>query len=255
LDIALHSTEHYLIAASGALPALAAMLFFDWLDRRRPEPWRARYLVSFVGMLSVIPVIVIAGIIEASLGDAVPDPGTYAHAAYLSFLLAAGLEEACKISAVFLVVWRAPHFDERMDGLVYGARAGLGFALVENCLYIYQAAIEGHLVMVWLLRALLAVPGHALWSGMMGYWAARSRFDRKGPGLLGAYVLAVLMHGCYDVAIFLQVPLRADGRDALANLLLLTPLVITAVGWKAVRVMSRTALALDDADHARRAVV
>ena len=51
------SAAHYLVAASGALPAIAAMLYFDWLDRKRPEPWRLRYAVTVVGMLSVRDIV------------------------------------------------------------------------------------------------------------------------------------------------------------------------------------------------------
>jgi RsiW-degrading membrane proteinase PrsW (M82 family) len=253
LEIQPYTGAHYLAALSGALPALAAMLFFDWLDRRRPEPLRLRYAVAGLGMLSVIPVLIIAATIDGVLGSATPSPGSYAYALYVSFVIAAGIEEACKISAVYLVAWKHKAFDERMDGLVYGARAGLGFALVENCLYIYQAAIDGQLVVVWVLRALLAVPGHALWSGMMGYFAARHRFDKAGPGPLGGYLIAVALHGVYDAAIFLQVPLRDDGHDTAAGLLLLVPIVVTIVGWKTIRVISKRALALDDAAAMRRA--
>lgn len=99
MDIELYGRDHMLVALSGALPAIAAMLYFDWLDRKRPEPWGLRYLVTFVGMLSVIPVLIIPAVIESSMGDSVPAAGTYEHAAFLSFGLAAGVEEACKITA------------------------------------------------------------------------------------------------------------------------------------------------------------
>jgi RsiW-degrading membrane proteinase PrsW (M82 family) len=251
MDIVPYSSDHTLVALSGALPAIAAMLYFDWLDRKRPEPWGLRYLVTFFGMLSVIPVLIVAVVIEKTMGDSVPAPGTYEHAAFLSFGLAAGVEEACKITAVFIVVWHSRRFDERMDGLVYGARAGLGFALVENCLYIYNAVIEGQWVTVWILRALLAVPGHAIWSGMMGYFAARRRFDHAGPGLLGGYLIAVLLHGVYDMALFAQPPLREDGLEVVAGFLLLVPVVVSIIGWRMIRRMARTALHLDDAAAAR----
>jgi RsiW-degrading membrane proteinase PrsW (M82 family) len=251
MDIVPYSSDHTLVALSGALPAIAAMLYFDWLDRKRPEPWGLRYLVTFFGMLSVIPVLILAVVIEQSMGDSVPAAGTYEHAAFLSFGLAAGVEEACKITAVFIVVWHSKRFDERMDGLVYGARAGLGFALVENCLYIYNAVIEGQWVTVWILRALLAVPGHAIWSGMMGYFAARRRFDHAGPGLLGGYLIAVLLHGVYDMALFAQVPLAADGLETAAAFLLLVPVLVSVVGWRMIRRMAQTALHLDDAAAAR----
>lgn len=255
MDIALYSQDHYLAAASGAVPAILAMLYFDYLDRKRPEPLRMRYGVVLVGMLSVLPVLIIAQALDSVLGASAPAPDSYGGAAYISFGVAAGLEEACKISAVFLVVWYSRHFDERMDGIVYGARAGLGFALVENCLYIYKAVIDDQLVGVWILRALLAVPGHAIWSGMMGYFAARRRFDHQGPGLLGGYLIAVLLHGTYDFAIFVGIPLRADGQDVVAGLLMLVPLAISIIGWVWITRMSRSALHRDDAAAARAAGV
>jgi RsiW-degrading membrane proteinase PrsW (M82 family) len=245
------STTHYLVAASGCIPAFLAMFYFDWLDRKRPEPWSLRYLVTFVGVCSVVPVLIIDGIIMNATGAGL-DSSTYGGAAFNSFGLAAGVEEMCKITAVFMVVWYSRSFDERMDGLVYGARAGLGFALLENCLYVYKFATTDTLVITWIARALLAVPGHAMWSGMLGYCAARQKFDKSGPGILGGYLIAVAFHGIYDFAVFVQVPLHADIGDA-AAFLLLTPIVLTVVGWIVVRRMARTALHLDDQAEMRNA--
>src|SRR6185436_15512269 len=112
-----------------------------------------------------------------------------------AFVVAAFVEEACKIYVVYRIVWRRPEFDERMDGIVYATRAGLGFALVENIMYLFGQVELSGFVVTWFLRALLAVPGHALWTGMMGYFAARRRFDRVGPGIVGGYLLAVFLHG------------------------------------------------------------
>jgi RsiW-degrading membrane proteinase PrsW (M82 family) len=251
VQIAPGSQEHYLVAASGALPAIVAMLYFDWLDRKRPEPWRLRYATTVVGMASVLPVLALDLLIDQGLGAHAPTGTGYVHAAYLSFGLAAGVEEACKIAVLFIVVWSSRHFDERMDGIVYGARAGLGFALVENVLYLHDAATTPQLALVWSLRALLAVPGHALWTGMLGYCAARAKLDRAGPGLLVGYLAAVAMHGTYDFAIFAGVPLRAAGHGETAGLLLAVPVLLTLLGWKLMRAMAHTALTLDDAEAAR----
>ena len=244
------STQHYLVAASGCIPAFILMFYFDGLDRKRPEPWGLRYLVTFVGVCSVVPTLIIDQLIMNAAG-ADFEAKTYGSAAFNSFVLAAGVEEACKISAVFLVVWFSRSFDERMDGLVYGARAGLGFALLENCLYIWKAAETDTVAVTWVARALLAVPGHAMWSGMLGYCAARRRFDKAGPGILGGYLLAVGFHGLYDFAVFVHPALSADIGDS-ANFVLLTPLALTAIGWVAVRHMARTALYKDDVAEAKR---
>ncbi len=241
------------IALSGAIPALVAMWLVDRLDAKRPEPPRLRRLAAGMGMVSVIPAIIVGLILQkytsASIGPAL----TYEGATFSSFVVAAGIEEACKIGVVYWVVWRHPEFDERMDGIVYACRAGLGFALVENVVYLLNQATLSGQIMVWIMRALLAVPGHALWTGMIGYCAARRRFDRVGLGLLGGYLLAVSFHGLYDLSLFVQLPMQLEGREELARPLLAAPVLLTVLAFLVVRAMARNALRLDDAQAARAA--
>lgn len=246
------SLPPYWVAAVGAVPALAAMWYFDRHDRARPEPRGLRRKVAIFGGLSVLPVLGLVALLNAIVGDAAPAPGTYEEAFYTAFAQAAAPEELCKIAVVYWVVWRRPEFDERMDGIVYAARAGLGFALVENIFYLLAQVELSALIMVWVLRAALAVPGHALWTAMMGYLAARRRFDRSGPGLLGGYLLAVFLHGTYDAALFLATPLRADGLESVALGLFAVPVVIIVASWIIIKRMARTALRLDDAEHAHQ---
>jgi len=242
------------VALSGVIPALVAMWVVDRLDRKRPEPASTRRLVAFAGMLSVIPAILVEGYLMNDVGAMLAPAYTYQGASYKAFVVAAGVEEACKIAVVYWIVWRRPEFDERMDGIVYASRAGLGFALVENVMYLMNSgSLQGQLYM-WVARAFLAVPGHAMWTGMIGYMAARRRFDRVGLGLIGGYLLAVAFHGAYDVAVFAQQPLHLEGHETAANLMILIPLGLTVAAFIVVRSMARTALRLDDAEAARHAV-
>lgn len=241
------------IALSGAIPALVAMWLVDRLDRKRPEPARTRRLVAFVGMLSVIPALILEMVVLSQLGVHVEPQMTYQGATFHAFVVAAAVEEACKIAVVYWVVWRRPEFDERMDGIVYAARAGLGFALIENIGYLLQQQTLGGALQTWILRAVLAVPGHAMWTGMIGAMAARRRFDGKGLGLLGGYLLAVAFHGAYDLCAFLQQPLLFEGRDNLAMLMMPALLGLTVAAFFVLRSQARTALRLDDADVALNA--
>ncbi|MBC7976854.1 MAG: PrsW family intramembrane metalloprotease [Myxococcales bacterium] len=241
------------VALSGVIPAVVAMWFVDRLDAKRPEPRRTRRLVAFVGMLSVIPALILEVVVSGHASAWVEPQLTYQGSSFQAYVVAAAIEEACKIVVVYWVVWRRPDFDERMDGIVYAARAGLGFALVENVMYLLdQQSLESQLY-VWVLRALLAVPGHAMWTGMIGAPAARRRFDGKGLGLLGGYLLAVAFHGTYDVAVFIQRPLHLEGHDLLAHLVLAVPIGLTVLAFFVLRSMARTALRLDDAEAATRA--
>jgi protease PrsW len=241
------------IALSGAIPALVAMWLVDRLDRKRPEPARTRRLVAFVGMLSVIPALILEMVVLGQSSGYVQPQYTYQGATFHAFVVAAAIEEACKIAVIYWVVWRRPEFDERMDGIVYAARAGLGFALIENIGYLLQQQTLGGALQTWILRAVLAVPGHAMWTGMIGAMAARRRFDGKGLGLLGGYLLAVAFHGAYDLCAFLQQPLMFEGRENLAMLMMPALIGLTVAAFFVLRSQARTALRLDDADVALNA--
>lgn len=235
-------------ALTGALPALAAMWYVDRLDAKRPEPrWTLR-LVAIAGALSVIPVI----IVELLLMELSPAPGTYGQAVWDGVVVAAGVEELAKVLVIYWLVWHRPEFDERLDGIVYATRAGLGFALIENVMYLAQTQSTDEFVRVYILRAILAVPGHAIWAGLIGHFGAIKRFDGTGSGLLGGYLLAVALHGAYDLAIFLGPPLRADGYDSLASVMLLVPVLIVVGGGLLLRIMARNALHADDHQAAAR---
>jgi RsiW-degrading membrane proteinase PrsW (M82 family) len=226
------------------------MWLVDRLDRKRPEPARTRRLVAFVGMLSVIPALILEVVAGNTLGEQVAPAMTYQGATFKAFIIAAAIEEACKIAVVYWVVWRRPEFDERMDGIVYASRAGLGFALVENVFYLLQQETLGGQLTTWILRAVLAVPGHAMWTGMIGAMAARRRFDGKGLGLLGGYLLAVAFHGAYDLCAFLQAPLHLEGHDAYTAALMPALIGLTLLAFFVLRSQARMALKLDDADAA-----
>jgi protease PrsW len=187
------------LAVSGAVPAIIAMALVDRLDRKRPEPPSLRRLSALFGMVAVAIAVVAESAVVSLAGDHVGSRLTYQGASFHAFIVAAMIEEACKIVTIYWVVWWNPAFDERMDGIVYASRAGLGFALVENVMYLFGEQTLGGQLQTWIMRAVLAVPGHAMWTGMAGAMAARRRFDGKGLGLIGGYLLAVAFHGAYDL--------------------------------------------------------
>lgn len=232
------------------------MYLVDRLDAKRPEPAGLRRKVAIFGALSVIPAIVFEMLLSNHVGVSLDPEFTYQGSSFKAFVVAAGVEEACKILVVYWIVWRRPEFDERMDGIVYACRAGLGFALVENVMYLlFLAPTVGDQLQMWILRAVLAVPGHAMWTGMIGAMAARRRFDKTGLGLIGGYLLAVAFHGTYDLAIFVQQPLQLEGYGDLAQLMIVVPIGLTILAFLVLRAMARNALRLDDAEAANAAAL
>ncbi len=236
----------------GAAPALLAMAVFDRLDAKRPEPRSTLRRVALAGSISALPVILIGELLKF-LG---PDAG-YSGALYMSFIIAALPEEAAKLTSVYLMAWRRPEFDERMDGITYGARAGLGFALVENVAYLSLLPHDpSQYITLYIGRAILAVPGHAIWGGLAGYFAARRRFDGRGPGWWGGLVIAIVLHGLYDAWLFCAPIAIHDGHEWLAVTIGSLPVLIylvaaVMIGGSAIvlRNLARRAVADDDADE------
>jgi protease PrsW len=230
-----------LFALTGAIPAAVAMAYVDRLDHKRPEPVWSLRRVALGGAVSVFACALLEGFtLEAFSGRGV------AWGLARATLGVAAVEEMAKLLCVRWLVWSRPEFDERMDGIVYGTRAGLGFALAENVLYL--VGIRGELTFagIYVARALLTVPMHAVCGGIIGYFAACRRFDRRGPGMLGGYGVAVAIHGLFDGAVFVASDAALRGHIEIGISLLSIPLVIALFG---VLVMQRLAQrALDDDD-------
>lgn len=241
------------LALLGAIPALIAMVIVDRMDAKRPEPRSTLRRVALAGAFSALPVILVSELLKL----AGPTTGWLAIT-YFSFVVAALPEEMAKVGSMFLMAWRRPEFDERIDGIIYGAHAGLGFALVENVAYLALLPHGlGEYLTMFIGRAVLAVPGHAIWGGVAGYFAARRRFDGRGPGWWGGVVIAVLMHGLYDTWVF-GMPFAAQARygfilamgDALVPVLYGGCALMIVGGGLLLRSLARRALADDDADGA-----
>jgi RsiW-degrading membrane proteinase PrsW (M82 family) len=145
----------------GFAPALFWLWYFYIKDRYAPEPrsWILRIFV--LGMLSTIPI----AFIEASIGALIPSEF------FTAVVVAPIVEECGKFLVVYWFVFRRPVFDEPIDGIVYAVTAALGFAALENFVYLFAAYSETLTLPLELsvLRAVLSVPGHALMSSMWGY--------------------------------------------------------------------------------------
>lgn len=187
-------------------PAIALMYFFWLKDKYEPEPRNKIALVMFLGGLTVIPAIILEvlgdKIVHIADEGAPPLIALFIH----TFLVIAGSEELGKYLVVRLTLYRDPEFDEPYDGIVYCVAASLGFALVENVFYCLSGGAG-----VAILRALLAVPAHALFGVAMGYFVGMARFSNNRSVAVQLHIIgffsAVAMHGAYDFVLFSQRPL------------------------------------------------
>ncbi len=211
------------------LPSALILRYFLKRDAF-PEPRGAVIKTFLWGIASIIPAVILAVMLilivpSVSAGDTT---GAFARAAVIAFFGAAIPEELFKFAVLFLYCRRLNDFDEPMDGIVYGVTASLGFATLENVLYVLDGGIG-----VAIARGLTAVPGHALFGAIMGYYFGLAHFVPGRRHLYwAAFLLPVLLHGLYNT------PLMAMESDVSALWALLSLLVL-AIGIVTARRLHR----------------
>ncbi|MFB1050474.1 glutamic-type intramembrane protease PrsW [Paraliobacillus sp. JSM ZJ581] len=175
------------LLSAGIAPALALMTFFYLKDRFNTEPILP-IVQSFVyGALLVFPIMFIQYAFAAE---------EVAQGFFLSsFILTGLLEEFFKWFIFVYTVYKFTTFNSFYDGIIYGVAISLGFATVENILYLVAHGIEYALA-----RAFFPVSSHALFGVVMGYYLGRARFNPLKPRLMMfvALLLPFLLHGLYD---------------------------------------------------------
>lgn len=225
------------------LPSILLLWFFHSRDRY-PEPSRVVWATFGYGMAITVPVVVCALLLQYPATwfvDAQQQP--VLHGLLQAFLGAAIPEESLKLSVLLCYCLRHSAFDEPMDGVVYGAAVSLGFATFENVLYVLDGGLT-----VAILRALTAVPGHALLGVIMGFYVGQLHLhrDRRRSLLLMAWGVPVLLHGLYDFPL-----MAADGLQGAAGLVVFAAPLVLLCEWLLARALWRRGRIRQDRDAIR----
>ena len=168
-------------------PSAFLLWHFHHADRYKAESPRLLLWTFVYGGLTTL----VAAEVENVYYGYLPPPGDVVST-FLFLLLGVGLvEEGSKFLAVRRGAYK--HFDETMDGIIFGIAAGLGFATVENIAYVSMYGAEAALI-----RAVVSVPGHAFWAAIMGYYLARSKLEGRPILAVLGLALAVFFHGLFD---------------------------------------------------------
>ena len=188
------------LIALAIAPGVAICLFIFHRDAYNREPKLNLIFTFILGAATVFP----AGLIEDAIIDM--SANSIAQIAVRAFLLVALVEELGKFAVLRLYSYPRKSFDEPLDGIIYGVMASMGFATFENILYVIQASKTGTGYQVAFLRMFLAVPAHATFGVLMGYFAGKAKFDPANSTLwlVKGLFWAVFFHGAYDFFLFLQ---------------------------------------------------
>ncbi|HVN59560.1 MAG TPA: PrsW family glutamic-type intramembrane protease [Bacteroidales bacterium] len=166
-------------------------------DKYEKEPVICLLKALFIGVLLVLPIV----LVESITGQFSNDFPAAARPFYNGFFVAALTEEGFKFGAFMLFIWKSRDFNEKFDGIVYAVYISLGFAAIENIFYVYKGGYD-----VGLLRALTAVPAHALFATVMGYHFANAKFypEKRSRELFLAFLVPFAWHGLYDSLLMIK---------------------------------------------------
>jgi RsiW-degrading membrane proteinase PrsW (M82 family) len=193
----------------GILPALLWLWFWLKEDFRKPEP-NSILLVAFLGgMIAVaftLPFQHAAYSLAEQLRISHPDLFTTAQIQAGVIVLWAFIEEVIKFVVIYFVAFKSRFFDEPIDALVYLITGALGFAALENSLYLMTSLVDGGVIMGAMnthLRFLGATLLHVVSSAAIGVAIAYSfyRKKRRTPYLIAGILVATILHSIFNLFI------------------------------------------------------
>ena len=172
-------------------PVVIILIYIYVRDKYEKEHLPLLIKSLALGALIVIPVVFVEGVLKAMM----PVLSSMGIAFYDAFVVAAFTEESFKFLAFYLLIRKNREFDERFDGIVYAVFISLGFAGVENIMYVFDGGMG-----TGISRAFTAVPAHAFFGVSMGYYFALSKFVSKNArlNLFKALAVPIVLHGIYD---------------------------------------------------------
>ena len=190
------------LLALALAPAIVIMIYIYIKDKYEREP--VTLLLKNFGLgatASIIITLLIGTVLKIIFPSA--DPLSISQQFFKAFVVVALVEEFSKYIIVRYYAQRNKEFDEPFDGIVYAVMVSMGFAALENIMYVFQFGMANGIV-----RAFTAVPAHATFGILMGYYMGKAKFaatkkDKIRLNLTGLFA-ATIFHGAYDFFLFIN---------------------------------------------------
>lgn len=184
----------FAIISAGVAPGFALLSYFYLKDEYEKEPLLHVFRTFFLGVSLVFPIMFIQYVIDVE--------EVFSSSFLKAFLSASLLEEFFKWFILYFAIYQSTEFDEHYDGIVYGVSLSLGYATLENILYLI-----GHGIEYAIGRAFLPVSSHALFGVIMGYYLGKSKFsspELKNRWIYCSLFIPFLFHGIYDYILLIE---------------------------------------------------
>jgi RsiW-degrading membrane proteinase PrsW (M82 family) len=183
---------------------------YIYLKDRNKEPWSLLIKLFVLGISSCFLVLMISGVLFEIFPFMNKDTAymTFFEVMAYAFIGVAFIEELCKWLMVYIGSYTNKAYDELYDGIVYSVYVSLGFAFLENLLYVFK----NQSIVVGISRGLLAVPGHACDAVFMGYYlslakvyASQGNKALEKKNLVLSVLVPTILHGIYDFCLFANI--------------------------------------------------
>lgn len=195
----------FLYVLAALLPAFFLLHFIYRHDTTEKEPPRLLLKLFVLGIFAAIPVFILEQVGENILNEHI-DKASPLYSVILAFIIIAVIEEGIKYLFLKLSTWNDPNFNYRFDGVVYAVFVSIGFAAIENLMYVFKYGLS-----VVLPRALLALPAHMGFAVFMGTFygsaqvcRAQGRKVSMRGYLILSFLLPVFLHGLYNASAMLH---------------------------------------------------
>ncbi len=175
-------------------PIIIFAVYIYIKDKYEKEPSKLLATGILFGALISVPIC----FIEKLLTNSFAFVNNFWQTFFVSFIVAAMTEEIFKFIVLYFLIWREKNFNEPVDGIVYATMISLGFAMVENILYVTNTNTGG--INTAITRAIFSVPAHGFFGVSMGYFFALAKYEPcKKLKYMGLSFLApIILHGLFN---------------------------------------------------------
>ena len=186
------------LLALALAPGVAIAIYIYLKDKHEREPVHLLLISFFYGTLSTVITFGLSYPLNIFF---LTEENNVVDQFFNAFLKVALIEEGSKFLFVRFVVYYNKNFNEPFDGIVYAVMVGMGFATIENIFYVFE---QGFLTGI--LRIFTAVPAHATFAVIMGYFIGRAKFIHRNNFFMSVVALAsaTIIHGLYDYFWFIS---------------------------------------------------
>lgn len=179
--------------------------YYVYKNDKHKEPFRILISLFLFGIVSAIGVIGLSAVLESFIPLFTKDTSIMNVQELLIkvFIEIAFIEEVCKWFIIYFLGYKNLEFDETYDIIIYAIFVALGFATIENIIYI----LKENTIQIAVERAIFSVPAHTAYAIFMSYYLCKAKINRlkgnsEAKDIACSIIVPTIAHGIFDFCLF-----------------------------------------------------